>query len=550
MEGPIIIQGDLTLLLEVSHPLFQEAREAVSAFAELVKSPAYLHTYRITPLTLWNAASLGFSSNTVLEVLTRFSKFPFSEAVKKEITQIIERYGKIRLVEEEGRLFLACEKEEILNGLLAYSSLARELGERNGPSRIAISSSQRGSIKQTLLKLGYPVQDLAGYSRGENLPISYKTLSPFTLRAYQKDATDAFFSGGTLFGGNGVVVLPCGSGKTIIGIETMVRLGMETLILTGNTTSVHQWKEEILSLTTLTEEQIGIYTGAEKKPGPVTITTYQMVTYRTSNMIYPHLDLFHQRNWGLIIYDEVHLLPAPVFRLTADLQAKRRLGLTATLIREDGREGDVFSLIGPKKFELPWRILEEKGFIANAECTEIRVPMPEENWTKYNGSPERVKFRIAAENPGKLAIIKRILQKHKTEQILIIGQYVSQLEFISRELGIPLITGKTQQKDREELYFRFRTKQLPSLIVSRVANYAVNLPDASVAIQVSGTFGSRQEEAQRLGRILRPKENENKAFFYTIVSEDSNEETFAHKRQMFLVEQGYSYQLYNSFSWQ
>lgn len=543
MDGPLIVQGDLTLLLEVSHPHFPEAREAVSAFTELVKSPAYLHTYRMTPLTLWNAASLGFTEGTVTAALNKYTKFPISPRVLKEISNTMARYGKLRLLNETGCLRMECEDPNVLDQIGSYPTVAALLGGRESAHAFSLPLTHRGPIKQVLLKLGFPVQDLAGFSKGEPLLLSYKEDPNFTLRPYQKNAVDAFFSSGGLYGGNGVVVLPCGSGKTIVGLEAMVRLGMETLILTGNTTSVLQWRDEILSYTTLQENQVGIYTGFEKSPGPVTISTYQMVTYRTGDSLYPHLDLFHRRNWGLIIYDEVHLLPAPVFRLTADLQAKRRLGLTATLIREDGREGDVFSLIGPKKYELPWRILEEKEFIAEAECMEIRVPMPRETWEKYSGSPERLKFRIASENPGKVGVIKRLLKKHPKEQVLIIGQYVSQLERLSQELDIPLITGKTTQVERENLYSRFRNRHLKALIVSRVANYAVNLPDASVAIQVSGTFGSRQEEAQRLGRILRPKEGANQAFFYTLVSEDSNEETYAHKRQMFLVEQGYSYRL-------
>ncbi|HBI02682.1 MAG TPA: helicase [Paenibacillaceae bacterium] len=543
MEGPIMVQGDLSLLLEVAHPLFIEAREAIALFAELVKSPEILHTYRMTPLTLWNAAALGFNGDTLITILEKYARFPVPSRVKKEILETVEKYGKLRLTKENGELYLECGEPSLLDQLLQYTSVSSILGKVKSSGKIRVPFSQRGPIKQTLLKLGYPVHDLAGFAGGEKLPISYKSDGHFSIRPYQKDSVDSFFSDGGMQGGNGVIVLPCGSGKTIVGIETMVRLGMETLILTGNNSSVSQWKGEILSFTSLNEKQVGIYTGRSKKAGPVTITTYQMLTYCNREKDYPHLDLFHRRNWGLIIYDEVHLLPAPVFRLTADLQAKRRLGLTATLIREDGREGDVFSLIGPKKFELPWRILEEKGYIAGANCREIRIPMSGDRLNKYLQSPERLKFRIASENPEKIQVIHQLLDKHEQEQILIIGQYLSQLEYLSNELNIPLITGRTSQQEREKLYYQFRKGEVHALIVSKVANYAVNLPDASVAIQVSGTYGSRQEEAQRLGRILRPKEKDNQAYFYTLVSEHSNEEVYARRRQMFLVEQGYSYEI-------
>jgi len=543
VNGPLMVQGDLTLLLDVSHPLFKEAREAITPFAELVKSPTGLQTYRMTSLTLWNAASLGFTADALLAVLEKYSRFPLSPSFKKKIREIVEKYGKLRLIRENGELYLECTDSIVMDKLLTYSSVSSMLGKVKHSGKIHIPYSQRGIIKQELLQLGYPVHDLAGFTDGEKLTVSYQPDCPFSLRPYQKDAVDAFFSDGGVEGGNGVIVLPCGSGKTIVGIETMVRLGLETLIVTGNNSSVYQWKEEILSLTTLKEEQVTLYIGAEKKTGPVTITTYQMLTYCTREKEFPHLNLFHRRNWGLIIYDEVHLLPAPVFRLTADLQAKRRLGLTATLIREDGREGDVFSLIGPKKFELPWLILEETGYIARAKCKEIRIPMSDDRLRTYMHSSDRLKFRIASENPQKIQVLHQLLEKHEQEQILIFGQYVSQLEHLSKQLDIPLITGKTSQQKREELYYKFRKGEINALILSRVGNFAVNLPDASVAIQVSGTYGSRQEEAQRLGRILRPKEKDNQAYFYTLVSQNSSEETFARRRQMFLMEQGYSYEI-------
>ncbi|WP_047152660.1 DNA repair helicase XPB [Aneurinibacillus tyrosinisolvens] len=541
---PLIVQGDRTLLLEVNHPGYNEARHAISPFTELVKSPEYIHTYRMSSLSLWNAASLGWKAEKVVSILREYSQYAIPVHIEKEIISTMERFGKLELARQDGELVLRAEDGQVIEQLLSYPSIAQLVTRCIDSHSVVIPQGIRGMIKQTLMKLGYPVRDVAGYTDGEELKLSLYETPNFSLRTYQKEAVDAFYDKGSVSGGNGIIVLPCGAGKTIVGIETMVRFGMATLILTSNTTSVKQWREEIISKTTLTGDQVGIYTGEAKEVGPVTVSTYQMITHRSNaDVPFPHLSLFHERNWGLIIYDEVHLLPAPVFRMTADIQAKRRLGLTATLVREDGRAEDVFSLIGPKKYELPWRMLEQQGWIATAECTEIRVPMPEKVQRLYIESGERQKFRIASENPAKTDVVRKVLTDHSDEQVLIIGQYVAQLEAIAQELKVPVITGITPHDEREKLYRMFRSKELKVLVVSRVANFAVDLPDAAVAIQISGTFGSRQEEAQRLGRILRPKKGENIARFYSLVSSDSKEEQYALKRQRFLVEQGYRYHL-------
>ncbi|MBN6188559.1 helicase-associated domain-containing protein [Aneurinibacillus sp. BA2021] len=549
MENPLIVQGDRTLLLEVRHPKYSQVRDALTPFAELIKSPDYIHTYRITPLSLWNAAALGLRAETVLDVLSRYAKFPVPSAVQDEIIKTMSRFGQLQLFISEGKLVLSAAEARMMDDILCYVSIADLIERRINEREAVVPLALRGVIKQSLLKLGYPVQDMAGYTDGEKVKMALCEQRGFALRDYQKTAVDAFYAGGSASGGNGVIVLPCGAGKTLVGIETMVRFGMATLVLTSSTTSVKQWRDEMVARTTLTEEQVGVYTGQEKRVGPVTISTYQMITHRDADSgEFPHLSLFHKRDWGLIIYDEVHLLPAPVFRMTADIQAKRRLGLTATLVREDGRADDVFSLIGPKKYELPWRQLEEQGYIASAVCTEVRIPLSGQQKTAYLGAGEREKFRIAAENPDKTSVVRDVLRQHEGEQVLIIGQYVSQLESLARELNAPLITGKTPQAERETLYMQFRRGEIATLVVSRVANFAIDLPDASVAVQVSGTFGSRQEEAQRLGRILRPKKDGRTAHFYSLVSADSKEEQYAHKRQMFLVEQGYEYRLHMSGS--
>lgn len=550
-QNPLIIQSDRTLLLEVANPLFEEVRDAISPFADLLKSPEYIHTYRITPLSLWNAASIGLTADEIITTLERYAKYGVPEMIRKEITETIRRYGILKLISQDGKLFLTTEDPLTLKEVWGYRSI-RKLFPTPPDSdfhRLEVPLGMRGIVKVELIQLGFPVQDLAGYTEGAPLSLSLRKITrggrPFSLRDYQVDAVEAFYSKGSTYGGSGVLVLPCGAGKTIIGLAVMEKIGMETLILTTNGTSVKQWIREILDKTSLEEEEVGEYTGEKKEIRPVTVATYQILTYRPDREKeeYPHLELFNQRNWGLIIYDEVHLLPAPVFRITADIQAKRRLGLTATLVREDGREEDVFSLIGAKKADVPWKDLEKEGWIAEASCIEIRVPMPQEIRENYVVAGSREKYRIAAENPEKLLILERLLDKHREDQVLIIGQYIRQLEEIAKRYDAPLITGKTSQEEREELYEAFRTGKINRIVVSKVANFAIDLPDANVAVQVSGTFGSRQEEAQRLGRILRPKEKENRAFFYTLVTRDSKDQEFSMNRQLFLVEQGYRYEI-------
>ncbi|MFC4076920.1 DNA repair helicase XPB [Salinithrix halophila] len=550
---PLIIQSDRTILLEVCHPEFEEVRDKLSAFAELVKSPEHIHTYRMTPLSLWNAAASGVEAAEILRFLRERSKFDLPDSLCKEMDEIISRYGRIELIREEGMLVLRCTDPILLDELGRSSGLKAWLQKgRNGCRRIA--PEVRGLVKQELMKLGWPVRDLAGYSEGETLPIRLREQTysgeTFRLRNYQRQAAEAFYRRGSNHGGNGVLVLPCGAGKTVVGLAVMARVGRAALILTPNTTSVRQWVREILDKTELTEDQVGEYTGERKQVKPVTVATYQILTHRGGRGEFPHLDLFSRRDWGLIIYDEVHLLPAPVFRATADLQAKRRLGLTATLVREDGREEDVFSLIGPKKVDVPWKELEKEQWIAQAACTEVRTPMDQERRREYADAKQKQKYRIAAENPNKILVLENILKRHKGEKVLVIGQYLHQLEEIAARLQVPLLTGKTQQRKREELYDAFRRGEVPVLVVSKVANFAVDLPDARVAVQISGTFGSRQEEAQRLGRILRPKAGENKAHFYNLVSRDTVDQEYALNRQLFLVEQGYRYTIMDAEQWE
>lgn len=546
---PLIVQSDFTILLESMHPLAEEARAAISVFADLAKSPEGLHTYRITPLSLWNAAALDKSAQQIIEQLQGYAKFGVPGNVVRDIRTYVNRYGLVRIEREGSQLVLRCDEPDILKKISAYDSLRSmwEPSPRHNRDSIALRLAERGSVKQELMRLGFPVVDVAGYEEGEPVPIDLRaTLAqsgvPFVLRDYQKAAIDAFYRGGSVSGGNGVLVLPCGAGKTVIGIGAMARLGKATLILTTNSTSVKQWRAELLDKTTLQPEDVGEYGAEAKEVRPVTIATYQMLTHRKSKASdFSHMKLFRERHWGLIIYDEVHLLPAPVFRATAEIQATRRLGLTATLVREDGREEDVFSLVGPKRYEVPWKQLERQGFIAQVDCTEIRVPMPAGVMEAYRGGSAREQHRLAGENPAKNAAVRRLLRKHAGLPALIIGQYLEQLRVLAGELGIPMITGETPSQERETLYNAFRTKQIDALIVSKVANFAIDLPDAAVAIQISGSFGSRQEEAQRLGRVLRPKEHHNKAYFYALVSDETKELDFALKRQMFLIEQGYRY---------
>ena len=545
---PLIIQGDRSILLDVHALDATDARFALIPFAELEKSPEHLHTYRLTGLSLWNAASAGFTAEKIIETLKRFSRFEIPAAVRSWIEETFNRYGKITLMECEDPafLYLTAESERIYRELKASAKLSKYLLKSDKPYSFLIALLNRGTVKQALLKMGWPVRDEVPLKDGAPLPIPLRSRTKkdkdFTIRAYQREAAEAFIGDKGPGTGFGTIVLPCGAGKTIVGMLIMSLLNTDTLILTTNSAAVYQWKRELLDKTELQDERIGIYSSTVKEIKPVTVATYQILTWRPDTEAdFPHFRIFRERNWGLIIYDEVHLLPAPVFRITAELQVIRRLGLTATLIREDGCEGDVFSLVGPKRYDVPWKELEEKGWIAHAYCTEIRIPLPVSKEIEYAAAPLREKHRLASENEAKNEIVRQLLIRHAEDRILIIGHYITQLKKIAEMLKAPLITGKTPHAEREMLYEAFRTGSIAVLVVSKVANFAIDLPDASVAIQVSGTFGSRQEEAQRLGRILRPKERDS--FFYTLVTRHSVEEECADHRQKFLAEQGYAYSL-------
>ncbi len=566
---PLVVQSDHTLLLEVENPHFAEARDALLGFAELVRSPEHVHTYRLTPLSLWNAAASGIPAEAVLGALERWGKFPLPDNVRTTVLDQGRRFGRIQLLADGGELYLASADPLLLEEVWNHKSIRPHLAERVGPGRIRVQPLARGHVKQALLKAGHPVLDQAGYTPGAPLPLALLAETkdggePWALRAYQREAIDAYWGGGGPTGGSGVIVLPCGAGKTLVGIGAIGRVQAQTLILCANTTSVHQWMRELLQRTDLGPDQIGEYTGAVKEIYPVTVATYQILTHRArrrdpetegglrgrrsqpqtaaeAEAEFPHLRLFQERDWGLVIYDEVHLLPAPIFRVTADIQARRRLGLTATLLREDGRQDDVFALIGPKKFEVPWRVLEGQGWIATAICHELRVDLPEALRPAYAVLDGAERFRLAAENPMKVDLVRELLRRHAQDRVLVIGHYVDQLATLAQAVGAPLLSGKTPQREREQLFAAFRAGELPVLVVSRVANFAIDLPDAGVAIEVSGLYGSRQEEAQRLGRILRPKSDGRPATFYALVSRDTVEQDFAHKRQLFLTEQGYRY---------
>ncbi|WP_308634504.1 DNA repair helicase XPB [Paenibacillus silvisoli] len=547
---PLCVQADFTVLLDERHQDAEAAREQLCRFADLVKRPGHLHTYRISPMSLWHAASLGMTPQDMLRVLAAYSCYEIPLPVSSGIRKLADRYGKLMLQQtEDGRLLLLGE-EELLATLGANKTIGGFLHPAEAPQseKRSVRPEARGLLKQELIRMGYPVLDLAGYRHGEALDVEMREKSvsgrQFQLRDYQERAVNLFYREGQADGGSGVLVLPCGAGKTIIGLAALARLRCDTLILTSNVTSVHQWKAELLDKTTLSEEQIGTYASSAKEVRPVTIATYQILTNRRQKGDeYGNMRIFGQRNWGLIIYDEVHLLPAPVFRMTADLQATRRLGLTATLVREDGREEDVFSLIGPKRFDLPWKTLESRSWIASLSCTEIRLPLAHEELESYVAAEEKSKVRIAGENSAKIGVVRRLLQVHEGKPALVIGQYLTQLHRLAEELGAPVLTGELPHDERARLYDDFKAGRIPVLVVSKVANFAVDLPDAAVAIQVSGSYGSRQEEAQRIGRILRPKSGDNQAWFYTLVSQGTRETDYASRRQLFLLEQGYQYEL-------
>lgn len=545
---PLCVQADLTVLLDDRHEQADMAREQLNRFADLTKRPGHIHTYRMTPMSLWNAAAAGMKPEAVIEALDAFSSYELPLQAVSAIRKLGDRYGKLMLQHtSDGRLLLLGE-ESLLAMLEEKPSVASALLPAQEEGRRLVKPEARGVMKQELIRLGYPVLDLAGYRHGEALDVELRATTaagrPFRLRDYQERAVNLFYREGQADGGSGVLVLPCGAGKTIIGIAALARMRCDTLILTSNVTSVNQWKAELLDKTSLREEQIGTYAASAKQVRPVTIATYQILTSRRQKSDeYAHMRLFGERNWGLIVYDEVHLLPAPVFRMTADLQATRRLGLTATLVREDGREQDVFSLIGPKRFDLPWKTLETRRWIASLTCTEIRLPLAHGEAEAYVAADEKAKIRIAGENGDKAEVVRALLERHPGKPALVIGQYLTQLHRLGDELNAPVLTGELSHEERSVLYSRFKTGEIPVLVVSKVANFAVDLPEAAVAIQVSGSYGSRQEEAQRIGRVLRPKAGDNEAWFYTVVTQGTKETDYAGRRQLFLLEQGYRYEL-------
>ena len=541
--GPLIVQSDKTVLLEIDHEQAQEARTALAPFAELERAPEHVHTYRITPLALWNARAAGHDAEQVMDVLETYSRFPVPQPLLIDIADTMDRYGRLKLIKHPAHgLVLETTDRAVLTEIRRHKKIKPMLGAEIDEDSIVVHPSERGRLKQELLKVGWPAEDLAGYVDGEAHPIELsQEHEEWQLRDYQEMAADSFWEGGS-----GVVVLPCGAGKTMVGAASMAKAKATTLILVTNTVAGRQWKDELVRRTSLTEDEIGEYSGEKKEIRPVTIATYQVVT-RKSKGEYRALELFDSRDWGLIIYDEVHLLPAPVFRMTSDLQSRRRLGLTATLVREDGREGDVFSLIGPKRYDAPWKDIESQGWIAPADCTEVRVQLTEAERMVYATAEQSDKYRLAATTPTKTKVVRKIMEMHPDEPTLIIGAYIDQLEEIAEELDVPVIDGKTGNAKREKLYQQFRDGELKTLVVSKVANFSIDLPGASVAIQISGTFGSRQEEAQRLGRILRPKPDGGGAFFYSIVARDTLDADYAAHRQRFLAEQGYGYRIIDSF---
>jgi DNA excision repair protein ERCC-3 len=539
-DGPLIVQSDKTLLLDIDHPLSTECRRAIAPFAELERAPEHMHTYRLTNLGLWNARAAGHDAELVIDTLIKYSRYAVPHALLIDVAEQMSRYGRLRLEADPVHgLILVTTDTAVLEEVIRAKKIAPLLGIRIDQETIAVHPSQRGAIKQSLLRLGWPAEDFAGYVDGQAHPIFLKQ-DDWKIREYQEHAAEGFWHGGS-----GVVVLPCGAGKTIVGAAAMAHAQATTLILVTNTVAARQWRDELIKRTTLTEDEIGEYSGSKKEIRPVTIATYQVMT-KKKNGVYSHLDLFDSHDWGLIIYDEVHLLPAPIFRFTADIQSRRRLGLTATLVREDGMEGEVFSLIGPKRFDVPWKEIEAQGYIAPAECIEVRVNLTEAERLAYATAEPEERYRYCATTRTKRDIVQELVSLHAKEQILVIGQYLDQLDDLGETLGVPVIQGSTPQREREELFQAFRTGEISCLVVSKVANFSIDLPEATIAIQVSGAFGSRQEEAQRLGRILRPKADGRGARFYSVVSRDTIDQDFAQNRQRFLAEQGYSYTIIDS----
>ena len=549
-DGPLIVQSDKTVLLDVHHPGADEVREGLGSFAELLKTPDHIHTYRISSLSLWNAASAGMTCADVIDILDSYARNAIPKAVKADISSIMDRFGRL-IMRRRGEHLVVAVSEDLWDDVCALASIQELVETFDEDNReLVIGEGARGEIKRALTRMGYPVEDMAGFLEGDHLALSLATAqntgaeTDFNLRPYQHAAAQSFYQDGDSRGGSGVVVLPCGAGKTVTAMAVMELYQTKTLVLTNSTTAVRQWVREILEKTDLRPEDVAEYSAESKSIAPVTVSTYQMITYRQNKTEgFPHFDAFMAVNWGLVVYDEVHLLPAPVFRMTAELQARRRLGLTATLIREDGREDEVFSLIGPKRYDMPWRRLEKGGYIAEAKIVEMRVPLAASIADTYELVGRREQYRIAAENGLKLRALEALLNRHDGDRILVIGMYLRQLARIRALIGAEIITSRTSQEDRERLYADFREGRITTLIVSKVANFAVDLPDANIAIQVSGTFGSRQEEAQRLGRVLRPKSHDRPTVFYTLVSEDTTETRFAENRRLFLTEQGYDYEI-------
>jgi DNA excision repair protein ERCC-3 len=536
-DGPLIVQSDKTLLLEVDHERAQDCRRAIAPFAELERSPEHVHTYRLTPLGLWNARAAGHDAEQVVDVLLAYSRYAVPHALLVDVAETMARYGRLRLEKHPVHgLVLATSDRAVLEEVVRSKKVQPLVGARLDPDTVVVHPSERGHLKQVLLRLGWPAEDLAGYVDGEAHAISL-TQDGWSVRPYQEEAVEGFWHGGS-----GVVVLPCGAGKTIVGAAAMARAGATTLILVTNTVAARQWRHELLKRTSLTEDEIGEYSGSRKEVRPVTIATYQVLTTRRKG-VYTHLELLDARDWGLVVYDEVHLLPAPVFRMTADLQARRRLGLTATLVREDGREGDVFSLIGPKRYDAPWKDIEAQGYIAPADCIEVRVTLTESERLAYATAEPEDRYRFASTTASKTRVVEQLVERHRGEQMLVIGQYLDQLDDLGARLDAPVIKGETTVRERERLFDAFRSGEESLLVVSKVANFSIDLPEAAVAIQVSGTFGSRQEEAQRLGRVLRPKADGRAARFYAVTARDTLDQEYAAHRQRFLAEQGYAYRI-------